>query len=139
MNVEIKGLDQLRARLRAVMAEAKVEMSEDIEVGFSVNYAIAVHERVYSGGGGRNAKGQFTRGRKVEHKPPTQAKFLEATFQNKKAEIWYIIRATAKASKSMLLALLKAGLYVQAEAQKITPVDTGALRASAYTRKIPKT
>lgn len=31
--------------------------------------------------------------------------------------------------------LMAAGLYVQGEAQKLAPVDTGNLRASAYTRK----
>lgn len=34
--------------------------------------------------------------------------------------------------------LLKAGLFVQGESQKETPVDTGALKSSAYTQGIQK-
>jgi hypothetical protein len=34
--------------------------------------------------------------------------------------------------------LLAAGLMIQAEAQKMTPVDDGFLKASAYTRRTPE-
>lgn len=46
--------------------------------------------------------------------------------------------ATAKndCAKGMERGLVKAALLVQRESQKIVPVDTGALKNSAFTRKV---
>lgn len=46
-----------------------------------------------------------------------------------------IKRLDRAAAKGFEIGLVRAGLYVQRESQKIVPVDTGALRNSAYTRK----
>lgn len=43
--------------------------------------------------------------------------------------------AKGETAKAMERALMKAGLFLQAESQKIVPVDTGALKNSAFTRK----
>ena len=39
-----------------------------------------------------------------------------------------------KSAKSFRIGLEKAGLFLQRESQKLVPIDTGALRASAHTR-----
>jgi hypothetical protein len=47
-------------------------------------------------------------------------------------------RAIAGIQGRTYAGLLKAGLFVQGEAQRETPVDTGALKSSAYTQGIQK-
>lgn len=42
--------------------------------------------------------------------------------------------AEAKTTKGLRVGLLRAGLFLQRESQKIVPIDTNALRASAATR-----
>lgn len=45
------------------------------------------------------------------------------------------LRKTAKAKhKALELGLVKAGLFLQRQSQKVVPVDTGALKNSAFTR-----
>lgn len=51
-----------------------------------------------------------------------------------------IIRAMEKKARSsqkkLEIGLVRAGLFLQRESQKVVPVDTGALKNSAFTRKI---
>jgi len=44
-------------------------------------------------------------------------------------------KAEKKKKKGLEIGLVKAGLLLQRASQQIVPVDTGALRASAFTRK----
>lgn len=43
-------------------------------------------------------------------------------------------KSKTKATKGLRVGLFRAALFLQRESQKIVPVDTGALRASANTR-----
>lgn len=86
----------------------------EVEVAFTQSYAIWVHEI------------------QARH-PVGQWKFLEtAAVQNRDEAVRIFAKTfveTGDAEKSML----KTGLFIQAEAQKLTPVDTGALKSSATT------
>ncbi len=42
------------------------------------------------------------------------------------------------AKKAVEMGLLRAGLHLQAKSQEVVPVDTGALRASAFTRLVTR-
>ncbi len=92
----------------------------NVIVGFTAAYALPVHENV-----GANFKA-----------PGTQAKFLE---QPAREEMGGPARRTIEEllakGKSLLDALLVVGLRIQRKSQQITPIDTGNLRASAFTRK----
>lgn len=55
---------------------------------------------------------------------------LERVFANLNREV-------SKVKGRTVAGLLAGGLIIQAEAQRRTPVDTGNLKGSAYTRKAP--
>lgn len=87
-----------------------------LNVGYTQSYAVYVHERL------------------DVHHPVGQAKFLEQPAREKAGEIGRIIRETYRRTKDLVLSLTAGGLFLQRESQKLVPVDTGALRASAFTR-----
>ena len=115
--VQITGLQELNAKLEALIREAQAanDGSLDVIVGFAQSYALPVHERVNV------------------HHPVGQAKFLEEPARTKRKQIARVIRTEFKRSHSLSKSLLKGGLYLQRQAQLLCPVDTSALKASAYT------
>jgi len=84
-----------------------------VVVGYSQSYALEVHERT-------DVK------RRVG-----QPKFLETAARTLEPDIRNMLRRAGK--DQLAEAMLRAGLLIQREAQKLTPVDTSALRASAFT------
>jgi hypothetical protein len=61
-----------------------------VAMGYGMNYAIYVHERVYSVAGGSSRSGGIVIGTFVKHEPPTQAKYLEVPLE--KAREGYVDR-----------------------------------------------
>ena len=112
---KLEGGNRLRRRLSANRSLAK---GGDVIVGYTASYALPVHENV-----GANFK---TAG--------TQAKFLEAPFRRMIKELLTTAKTAMKGGASFIQSLFIAGLRLQRESQKIVPVDTGNLRASAFTR-----
>jgi hypothetical protein len=49
-------------------------------------------------------------------------------------QIGDIVASAVKSGKTVAQALLLGGLFLQRKSQEIVPVDTGNLRASAFTR-----
>ena len=88
-----------------------------VVVGFTANYALWVHENV-----GAN----FRVG---------QAKFLEQPARVEEPQMLSIVGKVLGSGKGMVQALTLAGLFLQRKAQQLTPVDTGNLKASAFTRR----
>jgi cell division protein ZapA (FtsZ GTPase activity inhibitor) len=84
-----------------------------VVVGYSQSYALEVHERT-------DVK------RRVG-----QPKFLETAARSLESDIRNMIRRAGR--EKLAEAMLRAGLLIQRESQKLTPVDTSALRASAFT------
>ncbi len=117
VNTKVIGMDKLTAELRKMGLDAKQMSSEGVVVGFTQRYAIYVHEV------------------QARHKPGKQWKFLESPFRRMMTtgELMRIIKEVYKKTKSLTKAFLVAGLRIQREAQQITPIDTGALKASAFT------
>lgn len=113
---DVKGVESVVGSLRDLAAKAKGDTDVVVLVGFTASYAIYVHENM-----------------QAAH-PTGQAKFLEDPLRTGKAQMMQIITTAVRQGKTIGQALLLAGLWLQGEAQKLCPVDTGALRASAFTR-----
>lgn len=115
-NIKLSGTDKLNSNLLARLKQTK---NAEVEVGYTANYAIYVHEMVDA----------------TFQRPGAQAKFLEAPLRKLKNELVEIVKQAVKNGATLQQGLFMAGLRLQRESQRICPIDTGNLRASAYTRK----
>ena len=112
VQIQITGMDKLESALNT---ESKKHKNETVVVGYTANYAVFVHE---------NLEARHNNG---------QAKFLEQPA--KTLPLGKIIHEVIKKGGTILQGLLTAGMRLQRESQKLVPVDTGNLKASAFTRK----
>lgn len=115
---KIEKLGSLIQKLTALAAKAK-DANTSYVVGYTAAYAIYVHENLEA------------------HHPVGQAKFLEqpARQLSNTGEFSKILTDTYKKTRSIEKGLLLCALRLQRESQLLCPVDTGALRASAYVQK----
>lgn len=113
---EITGLSQLLAKLANMAAKANRDANFSVVVGFTAAYSIWVHENM-----------------QAVH-PTGQAKFLEEPYRTGQPQMMQIIVSGARSGKTLGQSTLMAGLWLQGEAQRRCPVDTGNMRASAFTR-----
>jgi hypothetical protein len=111
---KITGIREVQRALKKV---AGASIGEGVVVGFTQAYAIFVHEDTEAAHNVGNAH------------------FLLGPANRMKGELATIVSAVTKSSGSVEKGLLTAGLRLQREAQGETPIDTGALRASAFTAK----
>lgn len=114
----IENLDRLMAKLRAMAAKAKADSQPEVVVGYTQSYALYVHEDMEA------------------HHPVGQAKYLEqpARELSNSGELGRIVTQAKAQGRPLSTGLLLAGLRLQRESQQLVPVDTGALRASAFTK-----
>lgn len=113
--MKLSGVGKLRKRFRDSRRNAK---SSSAAVGYTANYALIVHEMV-------NATFQ---------KLGAQAKFLEEPARRMEKELVKIVEDRLKQGDTLSQALYIAGLALQAESQRICPVDTGNMVNTAFTR-----
>lgn len=92
--------------------------NEDVIVGYTQRYAVYVHEDM-----------------KARHKEGKTAKYLEKAVKIVQPLINGILLQVMNAGKSVTQGMLLVGLRIQRESMLIVPIDTGALRASAYTAR----
>jgi hypothetical protein len=119
---KIEGMNSLIEKLKKMGDDDRFNVS--VVVGYTQSYAITVHEDL-----------------EAKHRPGKQAKYLEGPAREKAKEIADIIFSNYRKTKDAAKALLVGGLYLQRESQKVVPVDTSALRASAFTaldRDVPR-
>ena len=117
--MKIEGINSLQAKLAAMLRVKENVTPENVVVGYAgVNYAIYVHENL-----------------EAAHSPGKQAKFLESPARtlNNTGQLGKIVEKTVKRGGTVQQGLLLAGMAVQRASQKIVPIDTGNLRASAFT------
>lgn len=118
---QIKNLDSLMHKLWKLERDALRQHTGNVIVGYQTSYAIYVHENL------------------TAHHNVGQAKFLEQparTTQNQLADlVKREMRNGVAGGRNITLkqALLKVGLRLQRESQKLVPVDTGMLKNSAFT------
>lgn len=113
---EVLRLTQLLAKLRDRAAAAHKDSGASVIVGYTQQYAVYVHE---------NLEAHHTSG---------QAKFLEQPARENKEKYAKLACDQLQKGRTMAQALVVAGMSLQADSQRLVPVDTGALRASAFTR-----
>lgn len=98
----------LRKRLQEM---SKAATSPVVQVGHTANYALAVHETHL-----------------------TKPKFLERSLRRAKPLVKRLVTSFFARGATFGQALFMVGLNVQRESQKATPVDTGFLKGTAFTR-----
>lgn len=110
----ITGLSKVQSELKKL---SKGFIGEGVVVGFTQNYAIYVHEM-----------------RGLSHEVG-KAGFLLDNARDMQKEMAQVVLNKTKTTGSVEKGLITAGLLLQRAAQGDTPIDTGALRASAFTAK----
>lgn len=130
--MDLSGMEKLVAVLRRKAAEAMKDGSPAVIVGYTAAYALWVHEAPMK------LKGQPRRrphkGRYWDPQGRAQGKFLEYPAKMRAREIANVIKEALRAGKTWAESLLLGGLFLQRESQKLVPVDSGNLKASAFTR-----
>jgi CRISPR/Cas system-associated exonuclease Cas4 (RecB family) len=114
--MKIEGVSRVIEALEARIAQAIKSSKASVTVGYTQNYAIFVHEDL------------------VAHHTVGQAKFLEQPARMHQDKFRKIVEDSLRRKLTMSQALLLAGLALQRESQLLVPIDTGALKASAFTR-----
>lgn len=145
-------IEGLQAVIRALKkAEDKLQLKKAqvggdcVVIGYTQAYAVAVHERPRGTPNPPKSDAQrramFAAIRDNEergHVPWTvgQPKFLEepARILNDSKEFSRIVITAIRQGRTLMEGLLLAGLRLQRESQLLCPVDTGALKGSAFTR-----
>lgn len=113
---ELLKFTELRKKLRQLEVDAHKDSEASVIVGYTQQYAIYVHENLEA------------------HHPVGQAKFLEQPARENGHRYAQIAADQLRKKRTMAQSLLVAGLALQADSQRLVPVDTGSLRASAFTR-----
>lgn len=111
--VKVTGVNKLLVKLAKKAALNPPGLSA--VVGYTQEYAIYVHEN------------------EEAHHNVGQAKFLEQPARTHSKELTAIIATSISKGFGMAQGLMLAGLRLQRESQKLVPVDTGALKNSAFT------
>jgi len=114
----LERVEQLGAACKAQLAKALPPGGRraSVVVGYTAAYALYVHENL-----------------EARH-PNGQARFLVEPLRRLEGRIAAGLADDVRAGLRLDQALLRQGLYLQAESQRLVPVDTGALKASAFTR-----
>lgn len=115
----LEGFKEVAQTLAKLAKSAKAQHGKSVIVGYTAQYAIYVHEDMQS---------MHTVG---------NAKFLEAPARelSNSGQLQGIIERAYKNGASLQDALAVGALRIQRESQLQVPIDTGNLRASAFTRK----
>lgn len=115
--MKVEGLDNLNKTIDRLKKQAEDDSKASVTVGFTQNYALYVHEDM-----------------SAKH-PHGQAKYLEqpARELSNSGELGRLASEVVKSGGKLEQGLLVAGLRIQREAQLLVPIDTSALKASAFT------
>lgn len=130
---QITGIAAVKDKLAALAAKSKQEDDVSVIVGYTAAYALWVHEAVEE-----KLRGLPRAGGKGFYWDPqgqAQAKFLETPAREYRDQIVKIVVNAKKNGASLLEALLMGGLFLQRQSMQLVPVDTGNLKASAFTRQ----
>lgn len=116
---KVEGFDTVVQTMAKLAVSAKAQHGKSVIVGFTAQYALYVHENLQA------------------HHDTGQAKYLEqpARQLSSSGELQRVIETAYKNGARLQDALVLGGLRIQREAQQLVPIDTGNLRASAFTRK----
>lgn len=131
----ITNITQLSAKLDKLKIKVG-NPNPSVIVGFSTNYALHVHENIEMTWRGlprhKPSKGNYWDGTGGAF---GQAKYLEQPARELAKELVRIVITAMGNGATLMQCLYLAGLRLQREAQLLVPVDTGNLKASAFTKK----
>lgn len=137
----VKNIKKLEAKMVSTLA--KKGAGGSVIVGYTASYALWVHEMIkgapHPPKSNAQRRAMFASIREREARGHVswevgQPKFLEQPARTQQREMRAIVNKAVMEGKTMIQALLLAGLYLQAESQRLCPIDTGNLRASAFTK-----
>ncbi len=145
---QILGMKKLLRDFEKLERESKRKNNGNVIVGYSASYALRVHEdakaearrrlivkkKRYKKVKGKKRRKMFLV-KKTEKQGRQQWKFLEQPAREFQREMASDVRTASKRGVPLIKALIIAGLRLQRESQEIVPIDTGNLRASAFTEK----
>lgn len=142
---EIKNLKSLMTKLDARVASAIKTQGVSVVVGYTAAYAVYVHEMIpgqprppMSDAQRRAMFAKIRENERRGHVPwgKGQPKFLEqpARQMSNDGTFALMIHQALQRGRTVAQALLACGLRLQRESMKLCPIDTGNLRASAFTR-----
>lgn len=110
------SINQAGNILRTLRSLAGKGQPGKVKVSYATDYAVYVHEDM-----------------EANHPNGGQAKYLEQPAREMRADLMEGVKEDIRRGLNLEQALLRAGLKLQAASQKLVPVDTGTLRASAST------
>lgn len=116
---KVENVNKVTAVLQKRLDAALKDQKASVQVGYTAAYAVYVHENL-----------------EAYHAPGKTAKFLEGPARRFAGEMGKIVRTALQSGKTLLEALMESGLFLQRQSQLVVPVDTGALKNSAFTRVI---
>lgn len=131
---KMEGFDKVEALLGKLAKKYSDDPTVSVIVGYTANYAVHVHENIEMKGKGLPRQKPH-KGLYWDPQGKAQAKFLEQPARELKGEFRRIITTACQNGAKLNKALLMAGLRLQRESQQLVPVDTGNLKASAFTRE----
>ena len=117
----VENVKELQTILKKLRKESKRKDDGSVIVGYTANYALAVHE-TFEPAPGATRKAR-TKGQ--------QGKFLEQPARTLVPELKRIVSKIAPVA-GIIKALVVAGLRIQRESQLLVPVDSGNLKGSAF-------
>lgn len=139
---KMEGFERVQQTLLRMARKYSDGPITTVVVGYTANYAIHVHENIEMKGKGLPRRKTLSSGKNVKGRGfywdpqgKAQAKFLEQPARELKREFSRIITTACKNGARLDKALLIAGLRLQRESQQLVPIDTGNLKASAFTRQ----
>lgn len=150
---EVDGAGKLDAAFGRLPSDPRYAEASVI-VGYTAAYALPVHEavgmvlrglsrdprvrRIEEGGDPAKARPRprqrEPKGRYWDPQGRGQAKFLEQPARENRARYAAIVAGEMRKGRTLVEALLVAGLALQRDSQLLVPVDTGNLKNSAFTR-----
>lgn len=116
--LETVGMERLKAALTARKLTARRDSNLRLEVGFSAEYAIYVHEDL------------------TAFHPVGQAKYLEQPLRQNRPVYAKIVRDEMRRGRSLRQAMRTAGFALLRDAKELVPVDTGFLKSSGFVRVV---
>ena len=114
---EIQNITSLQRKLENLRTRYTGSGTPSVVVGYTANYAVYVHERP------------------AIHNPGQQWKFLEQPARELGGMMGNMLSEALASGVKLLQALYLLGMRLQRESQEIVPIDTGNLRASAFTAR----
>lgn len=132
----MEGFDRVAATLNRLARKYGDNSKVSVIVGYTAAYAVHVHENIEMKWKGLPRRPNPPhKGNYWDPAGKGQAKYLEQPARELKKEFSRIIVTACSRGAKLEQALLMAGLRLQRESQQLVPVDTGNLKASAFTRK----